>query len=69
MATITLKINERSGFGKILLQMIKLGVAEKKGVEILSERELNEETKRAIADAQQGKTETISLEEFRKQLY
>lgn len=37
MTTITLKINERSNYGKALLELIKVSVSEKKGVEIIEE--------------------------------
>lgn len=33
MTTITLKINERSNYGKALLELIKVGIDEKKGIE------------------------------------
>ncbi|WP_017259672.1 DUF2683 family protein [Pedobacter arcticus] len=33
MTTITLKINERSSYGKALLELIKVGIDEKKGIE------------------------------------
>jgi len=37
MTTITLKINERSRYGKALLELIKVSVKEKKGVEMVEE--------------------------------
>ncbi|MFC5283400.1 DUF2683 family protein [Pedobacter alpinus] len=37
MTTITLKINERSNYGKALLELIKVGVEEKKGIEMVEE--------------------------------
>lgn len=37
MTTITLKINERSSYGKALLELIKVGVNEKKGIEMVEE--------------------------------
>lgn len=33
---ITIKIDEGSKFGKIVLEMIKMGVAEKKGIQVVS---------------------------------
>jgi len=35
MTTITLKINERSNYGKALLELIKVGIEDKKGVEMV----------------------------------
>lgn len=37
MTTITLKINERSSYGKAILELIKVGIDEKKGVEMVEE--------------------------------
>ncbi|HTN22017.1 MAG TPA: DUF2683 family protein [Pelobium sp.] len=37
MTTITIKINERSNYGKALLELIKVGVKEKKGIEMVEE--------------------------------
>ena len=37
MTTITLKINENSDYGKAILELIKVGVKEKKGIEMLEE--------------------------------
>ncbi len=37
MTTITLKINERSNYGKAILELIKVGVNEKKGIEMVEE--------------------------------
>lgn len=37
MTTITLKINERSSYGKALLELIKVGINEKKGIEMVEE--------------------------------
>ena len=37
MTTITLKINERSNYGKALLELIKVGIDDKKGVELVEE--------------------------------
>jgi hypothetical protein len=67
MTTITLKINERTKMGKIILDLIKLSSAEKKGVEVLYYP--NEETLEAIKEAEEGKTTKTTLSEFRKQLY
>jgi hypothetical protein len=38
METITLRINEKSNFGKAIMEMIKVGVKEKKGIEIVEEK-------------------------------
>lgn len=37
MTTITLKINEKSTYGKALLELIKVGIDEKKGIEMVEE--------------------------------
>jgi hypothetical protein len=54
MATITLKINEKSKEGKALMDLIKLFSVKKTAVEII--RNFNEETIKAIEDVEQGKT-------------
>lgn len=54
MATITIKINERSNYGKALLELIKIGINENKGVEVI--KEPNAETLKAIKDVEEGKT-------------
>lgn len=56
METIKLKINKRTNYGKALLELIKIGVSEKKGVEIVEEKILNEETIKAIEDVENGRT-------------
>lgn len=67
MTTITLKINEKSSLGKLFLEFVKTFVSEKKGVEIV--KVPNAETLKAMQDAENGKTEKITLSELRKQLY
>lgn len=67
MTTITLKINEKSSLGKLFLEFVKTFVSEKKGVEIV--KTPNAETLKAMQDAENGKTEKITLTELRKQLY
>lgn len=67
MKTITLKINERSKIGKAILELIHFATQEKKGVEIIHEP--NAETKKAIEAVERGEVETVSLSEFRKELY
>jgi hypothetical protein len=67
MQTITLRINENSKMGKVILDLIKITAADKKGVEVV--RTFNAETIKAIEDVEEGRTEKISLEEFRNQLY
>jgi hypothetical protein len=54
MQTITLRINENSKMGKVILDLIKISVADKKGVEVV--RSFNEETIKAIEDVENGKT-------------
>ena len=56
METIKLKINNHTSYGKALLELIKIGIIEKKGVEIVEEKELNEATIKAIEDVEKGKT-------------
>ena len=56
METIKLKINKRTSYGKALLELIKIGIIEKKGIEIVEEKELNEATIKAIEDVEKGKT-------------
>ena len=67
MQTITLRINENSKMGKVILDLIKISVADKKGVEVV--RSFNEETIKAIEDVENGKAEKLTLGDFRKQLY
>jgi hypothetical protein len=67
MATITLKINERTKAGKIFLAFVEQFVLNHKAVEVI--KKPNEETLAAMHDAENGKTEKLSLTEFRKQLY
>lgn len=40
MATVTLKINEKTNYGKALMKLIKIGINEKKGVEIIEAKAL-----------------------------
>ena len=56
METIKLKINKRTSYGKALLELIKIGIDEKKGVEIVDENEPNSATLKAIEDVEKGKT-------------
>ena len=56
METIKLKINKRTSYGKALLELIKIGINEKKGVEIVDENEPNLATVKAIEDVEKGKT-------------
>jgi len=53
MATITLNINERSKFGKAILELIKIGISENKGVELV--KIPNDETIKAIEEVNSGK--------------
>lgn len=52
MTTITLKINEKSSFGKLFLEFVKTFVSEKKGVEIV--KTPNAETLKAIEEVEKG---------------
>jgi hypothetical protein len=53
--------------GKVILDLIKITAADKKGVEVV--RMFNSETIKAIEDVEAGRTEKITLDEFRKLLY
>ncbi len=53
MATITLNIIERSKFGKAILELIKIGISENKGVELV--KIPNDETIKAIEEVNSGK--------------
>jgi hypothetical protein len=53
MAKITLNINERSKFGKAILELIKIGISENKGVELV--KIPNDETIKAIEEINSGK--------------
>ena len=72
MTTITLKINERSKVGIALRNLLEV-LKTQPGIEIIedndSNKRFNSETIKAINDAKTGKTENISLTQFRKQLY
>ena len=56
MKTIKIKINKRTTYGKALLELIKIGILEKKGVEIVEDKELNKATIKAIKEVENGKT-------------
>ena len=67
MTTITIKINERNNYGKALLELIRIGVSEKKGIEVI--KEPNAETLKAIEDVEKGKTFKVnSSKELFKEL-
>jgi len=52
MATITLKINQRTSYGKALWELIKVGINEKKGVEEVKEKSpYNPEFVKQVLDA------------------
>lgn len=53
MATITLNINERSKFGNAILELIKIGIFENKGVELV--KFPNDKTIKAIEKINSGK--------------
>lgn len=64
MTTITLKINERSSYGKALLELIKVGIDEKKGVEMVEEDnpyspEFMKMIKEAEEDIKAGRTTEV----------
>ena len=50
-----LKINQRTSYGKALLELIKLESKKKKGVEIVDENEPDSATIKAIEDVEKGK--------------
>lgn len=52
MTTITLKINERTKMGKIILDLINLSASEHKGVELV--KTPNQETLEAIENIEKG---------------
>ena len=54
MQTITLRINENSKMGKVILDLIKITAADKKDVEVV--RTFNAETIKAIEDVEAGRT-------------
>lgn len=54
MQTITLRINENFKIGKVILDLIKITAADKKGVEVV--RTFNAETIKAIEDVEAGRT-------------
>lgn len=54
MQTITLRINENSKMGKVILDLIKITAADKKGVEVV--RTFNAQTIKAIEDVEAGRT-------------
>ena len=66
--TITLKINERSSFGKTILELIEIAVREKKGVEVIHKP--NNETLKAIRNTEKGigLTKTVSHEDLMQKL-
>ena len=57
MTTISLKINERSKMGKIILELIKVSSEENQGVDIIHVPYA--ETIKAIEDVQKGKTTKV----------
>lgn len=54
MQTITLRINENSKMGNVILDLIKITAAVKKGVEVV--RTFNAESIKAIEDVEAGRT-------------
>jgi len=69
MTTIT--INKRTKAGKLLFEMAKLlSEKEKSGVTIEEEKpRYNNQTEKALKESRMGKTTSISLEDFRNQLF
>jgi hypothetical protein len=67
MQTITLRINENSKMGKVILDLIKITAADKKGVEVV--RTFNAETIKAIEDVEAGRTFKVkNTKDFFKEL-
>jgi hypothetical protein len=66
METITLKINPKTKKGQVIIEFLKQFVKNDKSVEII--KLPNEETIKAIHEVEKGKTEKISLTQFREQL-
>ena len=69
MTTIT--FNKRTKQGKLLLELAKFLSEKEKGI-VISEDEkprYNKETEKAIEEAKSGKTTSVSLRDFREQLY
>ena len=67
MTTMTITINEHSNYGKALLELIKIGVQEKKGIEVI--KKPNAGTLKAIEDVENGRTFKVkSSKELFKEL-
>lgn len=57
MVQITLKINERSKLGRIILDLIRLGTEKKEGIEVIHTP--NQDTIKAIEDVKAGRTTKV----------
>lgn len=62
---VTVHINEKSKQAKALIEMLKTFSF----VEIEEKPRYNEETEQALKDARAGKTEELTLDSLRDQLY
>jgi hypothetical protein len=68
MATITLKINERSKAGIALRNLLDV-LKTQPGIEIIEDNTPNSNTIKAMRESKTGKVKSVSLTTFRKQLY
>ncbi len=68
MATITLKINERSKAGIALRNLLDV-LKTQPGIEIIEDNIPNSNTIKAMRESKTGKVKSVSLTTFRKQLY
>lgn len=71
--TITLKINERSSFGKTILELIEIAVREKKGVEVIKNNDQHFSKnkiylQKELKALQEQKSKLISQEELENRL-
>ncbi len=62
---VTVRINDKSKQAKALIAMLKTFAF----VEVEETPRFNEETEKAIREAREGKTEKVTIQQFRKQLY
>jgi hypothetical protein len=67
--TITLKINKRSSYGKAVLELIKVGINEKKGVEIVKEKspynpKFVERIRKSEKEIKQGKYKILDTKDI-----
>ncbi len=62
---VTVRINDKSKQAKALIEMLKTFAF----VEIDELPRYNEETEKAIREAREGKSEKVTIKQFREQLY